>query len=69
MQFAEQLRTLVNGDPFEYEGDRFPVTISLGVHTLEGSHTGPPPDPVEFIKGADTNLYKAKRSGRNCVIG
>jgi diguanylate cyclase (GGDEF)-like protein len=69
MQFAEQIRRIVATDPFEYEGDSFPVTISIGVSTLEGNYQGSPADPLEFIKKADGNLYAAKRGGRNMVVG
>jgi two-component system cell cycle response regulator len=69
MQFAEQIRRIIATDPFEYEGDRFTVTISIGVSTLEGDYEGAPMDPLEFIKKADTNLYAAKHGGRNMVVG
>ena len=75
VQFAETLRRMVGSELFEYEGDRFPVTISIGVATLDfetlSQGMAPPPqmDPMEFIREADGNLYKAKRGGRNCVIG
>jgi diguanylate cyclase (GGDEF)-like protein len=75
MQFAETLRRLVGTDVFEYEGDTFPVTISIGVATLDfaslSQGMSPPPvmDPMEFIREADANLYKAKRQGRDCVVG
>jgi two-component system cell cycle response regulator len=75
LQFAETLRRMVGSELFEYEGDRFPVTISIGVATLDfetlSQGMAPPPqmDPMEFIREADGNLYKAKRGGRNCVIG
>lgn len=65
VEFAEQVRGLVADEPFEYEGDKFNVTISIGVETLVSSK---PVDPVEFIKRADDKLYEAKRSGRNKVI-
>jgi len=65
MIFGEQIRRLVADEPFEYEGDRFPVTISVGVATVEGEDI----DPPGFIKMADENLYRAKREGRNRVIG
>jgi diguanylate cyclase (GGDEF)-like protein len=69
MMLAEQLRRLSDGEPFEYEGDSFPVTISVGVSTLEGDYQGQPADPLEFIRRADANLYAAKRAGRNQVVG
>jgi diguanylate cyclase (GGDEF)-like protein len=66
MEFGEQIRKLIAEEPFEYEGDCFNVTISVGVSTIQGT------EPIEtqaFIKLADDNLYQAKRTGRNCVIG
>lgn len=65
MIFGEQIRRLVADEVFEYEGDRFPVTISVGVATVEGEDV----DTTAFIKMADDNLYRAKREGRNKVIG
>ena len=65
MTFGEQIRRLVADEPFEYEGDKFTVTISVGVATIEGQDL----ETVAFIKLADENLYKAKREGRNRVIG
>ena len=63
--FGEQIRRMVGDDPFEYEGDRFVVTVSVGISTLEGQDM----DAMSFIKLADDNLYRAKREGRNRVIG
>jgi diguanylate cyclase (GGDEF)-like protein len=64
VEFAEQLRRLVERQNFEFEGDSIPVTISCGVATVAEEM------PSEgFIKLADDNLYKAKRNGRNKVIG
>jgi diguanylate cyclase (GGDEF)-like protein len=65
MNFGEQLRALVADEPFEYEGDTFKVTISVGVATTEGQDI----DTAAFIKMADDNLYRAKREGRNRVVG
>ncbi len=65
MEFGEQIRQIVARDPFEFEGDRLPVTISVGVAVLDGQ----PLDAASFIRIADENLYKAKRGGRNKVIG
>jgi diguanylate cyclase (GGDEF)-like protein len=63
--FGEHIRHLISDHPFEYEGDRFEVTISVGVASLEGQDV----DVLSFIKTADTNLYQAKREGRNRVVG
>lgn len=63
--FGEQVRRLIGDQPFEYEGDTFPVTVSVGVACVEGEDV----DVSSFIKIADDNLYRAKREGRNRVIG
>jgi two-component system, cell cycle response regulator len=65
MQFAEKIRQIVAAEPFEYEGDRVNVTVSVGVVTLQGQDM----EPMSFIKMADDNLYRAKREGRNRVVG
>ncbi|HET6611947.1 MAG TPA: GGDEF domain-containing protein [Kofleriaceae bacterium] len=65
MKFAETIRQLVGSDPFEYEGESFPVTVSVGVATLDGVTA----DANTFIKVADDNLYRAKHGGRNIVVG
>jgi diguanylate cyclase (GGDEF)-like protein len=63
--FGEQVRRLVGDQVFEYEGDKFTVTVSVGVACVEGEDI----DVTSFIKTADDNLYRAKREGRNRVIG
>jgi diguanylate cyclase (GGDEF)-like protein len=63
--FAEQIRRIVADLPFEYEGDVLRVTISVGLATVEGEDL----DVSAFIKTADDNLYRAKREGRNRVVG
>jgi diguanylate cyclase (GGDEF)-like protein len=63
--FGEQIRRLVGDQPFEYEGDTFPVTVSVGVTCVEGQDI----DVTSFIKTADDFLYRAKREGRNRVVG
>ena len=63
--FAESVRRLVADTAFEYEGDSFTVTVSIGVTTVEGQDV----DITQFIKAADDNLYRAKREGRNRVVG
>ena len=65
MAFAEQLRHLVESEPVEFEGEIINITISVGVATLQGRKV----EPETFIMMVDQNLYKAKGSGRNCVVG
>ncbi|MCB9555683.1 MAG: diguanylate cyclase [Deltaproteobacteria bacterium] len=65
MKFAEHLRRLVEGEPFEFEGETVNVTVSVGVATIHGDSL----DVTEFIRNADENLYRAKRGGRNRVVG
>ncbi len=61
---AEELRRLVADRVFDFEGERIPVTISIGCTQLEASDEA---DPLKLIKAADSKLYEAKRSGRNRV--
>jgi two-component system, cell cycle response regulator len=61
--FAEKIRQLVEATDFRFENTRMPVTISMGVATLDGESI----DPQALIKRADDRLYEAKSSGRNCV--
>ena len=46
-------------------GDVYKRQISLGVADMTGDMT----EPLQFIKGADANLYKAKKTGRNRTHG
>ncbi len=69
MAFAEQVRALTGTQPFEYEGDSFQVTISVGVTTLNNDGGDRVVEPSVLIKEADKNLYAAKHGGRNRVVG
>ncbi len=62
-KFAEKVRRLIADQPFEFEGVKFSVTISVGVAELSGQMS----EPIGLIKIADANLYKAKKAGRNRV--
>ena len=66
MQCAEELRGLVEGEPFTYDALKIPATISLGVATVD---LAAPATPTDLIKRADEHLYEAKRSGRNRAVG
>ena len=59
VQMADKLRTAVADADFGVAG---PITCSFGVATLKDSDRA-----VDLILRADTCLYRAKRTGRNCV--
>ena len=50
---------------FIFEETKIPVTISMGVATLDADTA----DSAALIKRADERLYEAKKAGRNCVRG
>jgi diguanylate cyclase (GGDEF)-like protein len=61
---ARKIRELVENTVFEYEGNRVPITISLGVtETASGDA-----DPLQITLRADKFLYRAKTEGRNRAI-
>ena len=59
---AEELRKLIAEKVLEFEGERIPVTVSVGCTQLRGED-----DAMKLIKAADVKLYEAKRGGRNRV--
>lgn len=64
MQIGERLRSLVEKATFEWEGQKIPVTLSIGVAVATSKEI----DCLALIQAADSALYRAKESGRNCVI-
>ena len=64
-QFAEKVRRIVETTEFRFEGTQIPVTISMGVATLDPEEA----TPAAIIRRADERLYEAKSAGRNCVRG
>lgn len=46
--------------PFEIEGERLRVQVSMGVATNDGAE-----DPLTVLRRADAALYRSKRDGRN----
>ena len=65
LELSEQLRKRVSSYTFVFEGEEIPITISIGVATIEGESVS----GDEFIQRADEKLYEAKSAGRNCVRG
>ncbi len=59
---AENLRTRVASHAFVFQGERIPVTISIGCAMLKDDKAA-----TELIQRADEKLYEAKRNGRNRV--
>jgi diguanylate cyclase (GGDEF)-like protein len=61
---AEQIRKGIESQVFTYETKNIPVTISLGVTSLDLDKET---DITEILKQADQALYQAKNAGRNQV--
>jgi diguanylate cyclase (GGDEF)-like protein len=61
---AERIRARVEGHPFEFDGERFALTVSLGVAAKLGDEVRA---GQELIHQADRALYRAKSEGRNRV--
>ncbi len=61
---AENIRKVIENMKFQFEGERIPVTISIGVSTIHG---GKKSESNQLISNADKELYKAKETGRNKV--
>lgn len=59
---AESLREKVEEHEFVFQGERMPVTVSIGCAVV-----GPDDGAAELIQSADERLYEAKRAGRNQV--
>jgi diguanylate cyclase (GGDEF)-like protein/PAS domain S-box-containing protein len=60
---AERLRNLVARSTFSVAGVRVPLTISIG-----GTVTVPGDSAASLVRRADSQLYAAKRGGRNQAI-
>jgi len=62
--FGERVREIIESQAFEFQGQRIPVTVSIGVSSFPEFGTG---DTEAFVETADRALYAAKSSGRNRV--
>jgi diguanylate cyclase (GGDEF)-like protein len=63
---GERFRRLIEEQPFSFDGMALPLTISVGVASIQG---GEALSPTELVERADEKLYEAKRTGRNRVCG
>jgi two-component system cell cycle response regulator len=68
LQLADKLRASVESTRVVFDGRHIPVTISVGVATLDPL-AGRAIGSIEFIQAADARLYRAKELGRNRVVG
>lgn len=59
---AERIRTAVAAHTFKWDGERIPVTVSLGVAELTSGE-----EPQKLYSRADMLLYMSKSGGRNRV--
>jgi two-component system cell cycle response regulator len=58
---AERIRSAIESHVFTYDGQRIPVTTSLGIAELSSEIES----ATTLLKLADRALYQAKQSGRN----
>ncbi len=59
----ERMRTAVEAHPFEYEGQRLHITITIGMAMFRQGQS-----IDEWIDAADKKLYEGKTTGKNRVI-
>ena len=64
VQVAERIRKLIAKTPFMSDHLKISLTISLGVESFNPISTY---SSSELIKSADSYLYQAKHTGRNCT--
>ena len=65
MDVGERIRRAVCADTFSTaDNKKFSVTVSMGLARLNRGETG-----TELIERADQALYRAKREGKNRIVG
>ncbi len=61
---AEKLRLCVEKTRFLYQGERIPLTISVGAAQIQPNEDS----PLSLFERADAALYEAKKQGRNRIV-
>lgn len=64
-QLGEAIRLTIAEEAIDYEGQRLPVTVSVGVASMEQGAFFE--SPQALVKAADRAMYAAKKSGRNMI--
>lgn len=62
-EFCELVRQALEAHDWQSVSSDLRVTVSIGVSQWDGST-----EPVELLRAADTQLYQAKKMGRNRVV-
>ncbi len=62
---AERLRRIISSHPIEADSNEVRVTASFGVSEVAQDIE----EPEDLLREADKNLYKAKRTGKDKVVG
>lgn len=62
-ELAERIRKKIENFAFVYDGQRIPVTVSMGVAEIKKDHA----DSNDLYRASDKALYESKRSGKNKV--
>ena len=63
LTFAERIRARIAELRAEW-----PLTVSIGVATLDPDGDGLPEDATALLRAADLAMYHAKRCGKNAVV-
>jgi len=63
---GERIRETIGEEPFALSAGPLNVTVSIGVSALDRQSLASPED---IIREADQALYRAKREGKNRVLG
>lgn len=61
---CERVREAVAAQELVFSGQRYRVTVSIGIGVTAG---GAEMSPAELVKAADAQMYRAKAAGRNRV--
>ncbi len=61
-QYAERLRDVISDYPVSFDGRKVSVTASMGLAVKNDGTMN------DLVKNADSALYTAKDTGRNCVV-